>query len=170
MLRLFPFRYGLHPRHAAQGPSRTPPGPIAGGSASHDDDISPHASQPPSLAAPVTHGERKGWVYGAPPDPPGSAYLSLHRPRYYLPLNLAAGQSLRLLRYARTPPPSTAPIRSQHAKIGTRKQNTFKTSGWLHKDGPNFDQLIAKYMKKKVVPHNRPINNQSQKGDLCEKG
>jgi hypothetical protein len=55
----------------------------------------------------------------------------------------------------------------QHPKTGTRKQNTSKTSGRLHRVGPAFDQLIAKYMKKDV-PHIRPIKQTKSKGDLCE--
>jgi hypothetical protein len=58
-------------------------------------------------------------------------------------------------------------VRPQRPKTGTRKQNTSKTSGRLHRVGPTFDQLLAKYMKK-AIPHNRPINKQSQKGDMLE--
>jgi hypothetical protein len=58
-------------------------------------------------------------------------------------------------------------VRPQCPKIGTRKQNTSKTYGRLRRGGPTFDQLLAKYMNKKAVSHNRPIK-QSQKYDLCE--
>jgi hypothetical protein len=54
-------------------------------------------------------------------------------------------------------------IRPQHSKIGTRKQNTSKMSGRLSRVGPTFDQLLAKYMKKKVVQHNRPIKQTKSK-------
>jgi hypothetical protein len=45
----------------------------------------------------------------------------------------------------------------QRSKIGTRRQNTSKTSNRLSRVDPTFNQLLAKYMKKKVVPHNRSI-------------
>jgi hypothetical protein len=56
----------------------------------------------------------------------------------------------------------------QRSKIGTRKQNTSKTSERLSRVDPTFDQLLAKYMKKKVVPHNRTIKNEVKKV-ICAK-
>jgi hypothetical protein len=41
-------------------------------------------------------------------------------------------------------------------------------SGRLRKVDPTFDHLLAKYMKKKVVPHNRLIKQTKSKSDLCE--
>ena len=35
--------------------------------------------------------------------------------------------------------------------------------GWLNRFGPTFDQLLAKYMEKKVVPHDRPIKQTKSK-------
>jgi hypothetical protein len=40
--------------------------------------------------------------------------------------------------------------------IGTWKTNTFKAAGRLVKTGPTFDQLLSKYVKKKVGPSVRP--------------
>jgi hypothetical protein len=57
-------------------------------------------------------------------------------------------------------------VRPHHPKTGTRKQNTSNTYGRLSRVDPTFDQLLAKYMKKKVVTHDWPINEQSQKCDL----
>jgi hypothetical protein len=48
-------------------------------------------------------------------------------------------------------------VRPQRPKIGTRKQNTFKTSSQFSKVDPTFDQLLTKYIKKKLVPHDQPI-------------
>jgi hypothetical protein len=42
-------------------------------------------------------------------------------------------------------------------EVGTGKQNTSKTSGRQGSADLIFDPLLAKYMKKRVVPHNRPI-------------
>jgi hypothetical protein len=56
----------------------------------------------------------------------------------------------------------------QCSKTSIRKQNTFKTSGWLSRVVPTFDQLLAKYMKK-VVPHNRPIKQTKSKGQSVQK-
>jgi hypothetical protein len=45
-----------------------------------------------------------------------------------------------------------------------QKQNTSKMSGRLSRVGPTFDQLLAKYMKKKkVVLHDRPIKQSKSK-------
>jgi hypothetical protein len=54
-------------------------------------------------------------------------------------------------------------VRPQRHKTGTRKQNTFETSGRLSRIGPTFDQLLAKYMKKKAVPHDRSIKQTKSK-------
>jgi hypothetical protein len=54
-------------------------------------------------------------------------------------------------------------VRPQRSKIGIRKQNTSKTSGRLSRVGPTFDQLLAKYMKKKAIPHNQPIKQTKSK-------
>jgi hypothetical protein len=36
------------------------------------------------------------------------------------------------------------------------KTNTFKAAGRLVKTGPTFDQLLSKYVKKKIGPSDRP--------------
>ena len=41
-------------------------------------------------------------------------------------------------------------------------------SARLRKVSPTFVHLLAKYMKKKVVPHNRLIKQTKSKSDLCE--
>jgi hypothetical protein len=51
----------------------------------------------------------------------------------------------------------------QHSKTSIRKQNTSKTSDRLSRVVPTFDQLFAKYMKKMVIPHNRPIKQTKSK-------
>jgi hypothetical protein len=48
-------------------------------------------------------------------------------------------------------------VRPQRPKTGTRKQITSMMSGRLRRVGPTFDQLLARYMKKKDVAHNCPI-------------
>jgi hypothetical protein len=47
-------------------------------------------------------------------------------------------------------------FKPRRPEIGTWKTNTFKVAGRLVKSGPTFDQLLSKYMKKKVDPRNRP--------------
>jgi hypothetical protein len=47
-------------------------------------------------------------------------------------------------------------FKPQRPEIGTWKTNTFKAAGRLVKSGPNFDQLLSKYVKKKVGPSDRP--------------
>jgi hypothetical protein len=51
----------------------------------------------------------------------------------------------------------------QHSKTSIRKQNTSKTFVRLSRVNPTFDQMLVKYMKKKVVPHNRPIKQTKSK-------
>ena len=48
-------------------------------------------------------------------------------------------------------------VRPQRPKIGTRKQNTYNASGRLSRVDSTFDQLLAKYIKKKVITHDQPI-------------
>jgi hypothetical protein len=55
-------------------------------------------------------------------------------------------------------------IGPQRSKTYIRKENTSKMSGRLSRVGPTFDQLIARYMKKKVVPHNQIIKQTKSKG------
>jgi hypothetical protein len=47
-------------------------------------------------------------------------------------------------------------FKPRRPEIGTWKTNTFKAAGRLVKTGPTFDQLLSKYVKKKVVPSDRP--------------
>jgi hypothetical protein len=47
-------------------------------------------------------------------------------------------------------------FKPRRPEIGTWKMNTFKAAGRLVKTGPTFDQLLSKYVKKKVGPSNRP--------------
>jgi hypothetical protein len=47
-------------------------------------------------------------------------------------------------------------FKPRQLEIGTWKTNTFKAAGRLVKSGPTFDQLLSKYVKKKVVPSDRP--------------
>jgi hypothetical protein len=60
-------------------------------------------------------------------------------------------------------------FKSRRPEIGTWKTNTFKAASRLVKTGPTFDQLLSKYVKKKVGPSDRPtkrprspINEQRQ--------
>jgi type V secretory pathway adhesin AidA len=43
-------------------------------------------------------------------------------------------------------------FKPRRLEIGTWKTNTFKAAGRLVKSGPTFDQLLSKYVKKKVGP------------------
>jgi hypothetical protein len=43
-------------------------------------------------------------------------------------------------------------FKPRRPEIGTWKTNTFKAAGRLVKSGPTFDQLLSKYVKKKVGP------------------
>jgi hypothetical protein len=45
----------------------------------------------------------------------------------------------------------------------TFEQNTFKTSSQFSRTDPTFDQLLTKYIKKKVVPHDQPIKRTKSK-------
>jgi hypothetical protein len=47
-------------------------------------------------------------------------------------------------------------FKPRRPEIGTWKTNTFKAAGRLVKTGLTFDQLLSKYVKKKVSPSNRP--------------
>jgi hypothetical protein len=47
-------------------------------------------------------------------------------------------------------------FKPRRPEIGTWKTNTFKAAGRLVKSGPTFDQLLSKYVKKKVGPSDRP--------------
>jgi hypothetical protein len=47
-------------------------------------------------------------------------------------------------------------FRPRRPEIGTWKTNTFKAASRLVKSGPTFDQLLSKYVKKKVGPSDRP--------------
>jgi hypothetical protein len=47
-------------------------------------------------------------------------------------------------------------FKPRRLEIGTWKTNTFKAAGRLVKSGPTFDQLLSKYVKKKVGPSDRP--------------
>jgi hypothetical protein len=47
-------------------------------------------------------------------------------------------------------------FKPRRPEIGTWKTNTFKAAGRLVKTGPTFDQLLSKYVKKKVGPSDRP--------------
>jgi hypothetical protein len=47
-------------------------------------------------------------------------------------------------------------FKPRRPEIGTWKTNTFKAAGRLVKTGLTFDQLLSKYMKKKVDPRDRP--------------
>jgi hypothetical protein len=47
-------------------------------------------------------------------------------------------------------------FKPRRPKIGTWKTNTFKAAGQLVKSSPTFDQLLSKYVKKKVGPSDRP--------------
>jgi hypothetical protein len=47
-------------------------------------------------------------------------------------------------------------FKPRRQEIGTWKTNTFKEAGRLVKTGPTFDQLLSKYVKKKVSPSDRP--------------
>jgi hypothetical protein len=47
-------------------------------------------------------------------------------------------------------------FKPRRPEIGTWKTNTFKAADRLVKSGPTFDQLLSKYVKKKVGPSNRP--------------
>jgi hypothetical protein len=47
-------------------------------------------------------------------------------------------------------------FKPRRPEIGTWKTNTFKAAGRLVKFGPTFDQLLSKYVKKKVGPCDRP--------------
>jgi hypothetical protein len=60
-------------------------------------------------------------------------------------------------------------MRPQCPKIGIRKQNTFRTSGYLSRVDPTCDQRLAKYMKKKTIPHDRPIKRTKSKGRSVQK-
>jgi hypothetical protein len=64
---------------------------------------------------------------------------------------------------------TTSHRQTQRPKIGTRKQNTTKMSGWLSRVDPTFDELLAKYMKKKVVPRDRPIKQIKSKRQFVQK-
>jgi hypothetical protein len=48
-------------------------------------------------------------------------------------------------------------FKPRRPEIGTWKTNTFKAAGRLVKAGPTFDQLLSKYVKKKVGPSDRPV-------------
>jgi hypothetical protein len=54
-------------------------------------------------------------------------------------------------------------------KTGTNKQNTSKMSDRLSRVDATFDQLLAKYMKKKVVPHDQPIKQTNSKRRFVQK-
>jgi hypothetical protein len=60
-------------------------------------------------------------------------------------------------------------ISPQCSKTCTMKQNISKTFGRLSRVDPTFDQLLAKYMKKKAIPHNRPIKQMKSKGRFVRK-
>jgi hypothetical protein len=47
-------------------------------------------------------------------------------------------------------------FKPRRSDIDTWKTNTFKVAGRLVKSGPTFDQLLSKYVKKKVGPSDRP--------------
>jgi hypothetical protein len=47
-------------------------------------------------------------------------------------------------------------FKPRRPEIGTWKTNTFKEASRLVKSGPTFDQLLSKYVKKKVGPSDRP--------------
>jgi hypothetical protein len=47
-------------------------------------------------------------------------------------------------------------FKPQRPEIGMWKTNTFKEDGRLVKSSPTFDQLLSKYVKKKVGPSDRP--------------
>jgi hypothetical protein len=47
-------------------------------------------------------------------------------------------------------------FKPRRPEIGTWKTNMFKAAGQLIKSGPTFDQLLSKYVKKKVSPSDRP--------------
>jgi hypothetical protein len=47
-------------------------------------------------------------------------------------------------------------FKPRRPEIGTWKKNTFKAVGRLVKSGPTFNQLLSKYVKKKVGPSDRP--------------
>jgi hypothetical protein len=47
-------------------------------------------------------------------------------------------------------------FKPRRPEIGTWKTNTFKAAGRLVKTGPTFNQLLSKYVKKKVGPRDRP--------------
>jgi hypothetical protein len=48
-------------------------------------------------------------------------------------------------------------FKPRRPKIGTWKTNTFKAAGQLVKSSPTFNQLLSKYVKKKVGPSGRPL-------------
>jgi hypothetical protein len=47
-------------------------------------------------------------------------------------------------------------FKPRQLEIDTWKTNTSKAAGWLVKTDPTFDQLLSKYVKKKVGPSDRP--------------
>jgi hypothetical protein len=57
-------------------------------------------------------------------------------------------------------------FKPRRPEIGTWKTNTFKAAGWLVKSGPTFDQLLSKYVKKKVGPSDWPAKR--PRSPICE--
>jgi hypothetical protein len=47
-------------------------------------------------------------------------------------------------------------FKPRRPEIGTWKTNTVKAAGRLVRSGPTFNQLLSKYVKKKVVPSDQP--------------
>jgi hypothetical protein len=60
-------------------------------------------------------------------------------------------------------------VRPQHPKVGTRKQSTSKMSRRLSRASPTFVQLLAKYLKEKAVPHDRPIKQSKSKSQSVQR-
>jgi hypothetical protein len=57
-------------------------------------------------------------------------------------------------------------FKPRRLETGMWKTNTFKAAGRMVKSGPTFDQLLPKYVKKKVGPNDRPAKR--PRSPICE--